>query len=228
MARERPLIIGVVGGSGSGKTTVTRAIYDLPGIDAAFIDQDAYYRDLSHLPLEERKRVNYDHPDAFDTDLLVHQLSQLALGVAVDKPTYDYAEHTRAAATIRAEPKQVILVDGILLFADARLRPLFDIKIYVDVAEDVRFIRRLQRDTAERGRVMEDVIRQYLATVRPMHLEFVEPSKRYADIIIPEGGFNRIGIEMIQARVQLEIERRRGRGANKRERSTGNGEREQQ
>lgn len=214
MARERSLIIGVVGGSGSGKTTVTRAIYDLPGVDAAFIDQDAYYNDLSHLPLEERKRVNYDHPDSFDTNLLVHQLTQLAQGHAVDKPTYDYAAHTRAAATIRAEPKNVILVDGILLFADARLRPLFDIKIYVDVSDDVRFIRRLQRDTAERGRSMEDVIRQYLATVRPMHMEFVEPSKRYADIIIPEGGFNRIGIEMIQARVQLEIQKR------KRQRST--------
>jgi len=214
VARERSLIIGVVGGSGSGKTTVTRAIYDLPGVDAAFIDQDAYYNDLSHLPLEERKRVNYDHPDSFDTDLLVHQLTQLAQGHAVDKPTYDYAAHTRAGATIRAEPKNVILVDGILLFADPRLRPLFDIKIYVDVSDDVRFIRRLQRDTAERGRSMEDVIRQYLATVRPMHMEFVEPSKRYADIIIPEGGFNRIGIEMIQARVQLEIQKR------KRQRST--------
>lgn len=209
MLRERSLIIGVVGGSGSGKTTVTRAIYDLPGVDAAFIDQDAYYNDLSHLPLDERKRVNYDHPDSFDTNLLVHQLTQLAQGHAVDKPTYDYAAHTRAAATIRAEPKNVILVDGILLFADARLRPLFDIKIYVDVSDDVRFIRRLQRDTAERGRSMEDVIRQYLATVRPMHMEFVEPSKRYADIIIPEGGFNRIGIEMIQARVQLEIQKRK-------------------
>jgi uridine kinase len=221
MPAERPLIIGVVGGSGSGKTTVTRAIHDLPGVDAAFIDQDAYYRDLSHLPLEERKRVNYDHPEAFDTDLLVHQLSMLSEGHPVDKPTYDYAAHTRAAATVRAEPKNVILVDGILLFADVRLRALFDIKIYVDVAEDVRFIRRLQRDTSERGRSMEDVIRQYLATVRPMHLEFVEPSKRYADIIIPEGGFNRIGIEMIQARVQLEIQKR------KRQRSTVNGQRDQ-
>ena len=221
MPAERPLIIGVVGGSGSGKTTVTRAIHDLPGVDAALIDQDAYYRDLSHLPLEERKRVNYDHPEAFDTDLLVHQLSRLSEGHPVDKPTYDYAAHTRAAATVRAEPKNVILVDGILLFADVRLRALFDIKIYVDVAEDVRFIRRLQRDTSERGRSMEDVIRQYLATVRPMHLEFVEPSKRYADIIIPEGGFNRIGIEMIQARVQLEIQKR------KRQRSTVNGQRDQ-
>ncbi len=205
---ERPLIIGVVGGSGSGKTTVTRAIYDMDGVDAAFIDQDAYYRDLGHLALEDRKRVNFDHPDAFDTELLVAQLGALQRGEAVDKPTYDYAAHTRASLTQRVEPRDVILVDGIMLFADARLRPLFDIKIYVDVAEDVRFIRRLQRDTAERGRSMDDVIRQYLATVRPMHLEFVEPSKRYADIIIPEGGFNKIGVEMIQARVRLEINRR--------------------
>ncbi len=207
---ERPLIIGVVGGSGSGKTTVTRAIYDMDGVDAAFIDQDAYYRDLSHLPLEDRKRVNYDHPDAFDTELLVTQLGGLARGEAIDKPTYDYAAHTRATLTQRVEPRHVILVDGILLFADDRLRALFDIKIYVDVAEDVRFIRRLQRDVAERGRSMDDVIRQYLATVRPMHLEFIEPSKRYADIIIPEGGHNKIGVEMIQARVRHEIQRRRG------------------
>jgi uridine kinase len=202
-------VIGVVGGSGSGKTTVARSIYDMPGMDAAFLDQDAYYRDLSHLPLEERKRVNFDHPDAFDTALLVAHLEALARGDAIEKPTYDYAAYTRAARTERIESRDVVLVDGILLFADARLRALIDIKIYVDVAEDVRFIRRLQRDTETRGRSMDEVIRQYLATVRPMHLEFVEPSKRYADIIIPEGGFNRIGIEMIQARVQLEVERRR-------------------
>lgn len=202
------MIIGVVGGSGSGKTTVTRAIYDMPGVDAAFIDQDAYYRDLGHLTLEDRKRVNFDHPDAFDTDLLVEHLGALSRGEAIDKPTYDFAAHNRAAETVRIEPREVILVDGILLFADARLRPLFDVKIFVDVGDDIRFIRRLQRDVAERGRTMDDVIRQYLATVRPMHLEFVEPSKRYADLIIPEGGFNRIGIEMIQARVRYEIERR--------------------
>jgi uridine kinase len=202
-------VIGVVGGSGSGKTTVARSIYDMPGMDAAFLDQDAYYRDLTHLPLEERKRVNFDHPDAFDTELLVAHLDALARGQAIEKPTYDYAAYTRAARTERIESRDVVLVDGILLFADARLRALIDIKIYVDVAEDVRFIRRLQRDTATRGRSMDEVIRQYLATVRPMHLEFVEPSKRYADIIIPEGGFNRIGIEMIQARVQLEVVRRR-------------------
>jgi uridine kinase len=202
-------VIGVVGGSGSGKTTVARSIYDMPGMDAAFLDQDAYYRNLSHLSLEERKRVNFDHPDAFDTELLVAHLEALARGDAIEKPTYDYAAYTRAASTERIESRDVVLVDGILLFADARLRALIDIKIYVDVAEDVRFIRRLQRDTQGRGRSMDEVIRQYLATVRPMHLEFVEPSKRYADIIIPEGGFNRIGIEMIQARVQLEVERRR-------------------
>lgn len=202
-------MIGVVGGSGSGKTTVARSIYDMPGMDAAFLDQDAYYRDLAHLPLEERKRVNFDHPDAFDTKLLVTHLEALARGDAIEKPSYDYAAYTRAARTERIESRDVVLVDGILLFADARLRALIDIKIYVDVAEDVRFIRRLQRDTQTRGRSMDEVIRQYLATVRPMHLEFVEPSKRYADIIIPEGGFNRIGIEMIQARVQLEVERRR-------------------
>ena len=207
-------MIGVVGGSGSGKTTVARSIYDMPGMDAAFLDQDAYYRDLSHLPLEERKRVNFDHPDAFDTELLVAHLDALARGDAIEKPTYDYAAYTRAARTERVESRDVVLVDGILLFADARLRALIDIKIYVDVAEDVRFIRRLQRDTETRGRSMDEVIRQYLATVRPMHLEFVEPSKRYADIIIPEGGFNRIGIEMIQARVQLEIEKRQRSAVN--------------
>jgi uridine kinase len=206
----------VVGGSGSGKTTVTRAIYEMDGVDAALIDQDAYYRDLAHLVIEDRKRVNYDHPDAFDTELLVAQLGALSRGEAIDKPTYDYAAHTRAALTQRVEPRHVILVDGILLFADARLRPLFDIKIYVDVGEDVRFIRRLQRDVSERGRSMDDVIRQYLATVRPMHLEFVEPSKRYADIIIPEGGHNKIGVEMIQARVRHEIERRGWQGGERR------------
>ena len=202
-------MIGVVGGSGSGKTTVARAIYDFLGMDAAFIDQDAYYRDLLHLPLEERRRINFDHPDAFDTELLVEHLTRLQQGLPIQKPTYDFAAHTRAPATVEIHPRDVILIDGILLFADARLRPLFDIKIFVDVAEDVRFIRRLQRDIAERGRTMDDVIRQYLTTVRPMHLEFVEPSKRYADIILPEGGHNRIGVEMILARVELELSRRR-------------------
>ena len=207
---QRPLLIGIVGGSGSGKTTVARAIHDFLGRDAAFIDQDAYYRDLSHLTFEERRLVNFDHPDAFDTDLFVAQLTQLQAGESIRKPTYDYPAHTRAEAVVEVEPRDVILVDGILLFADPRLRALFDIRIYVDVAEDVRFIRRLQRDVRDRGRSMDDVIRQYLQTVRPMHLEFVEPSKRWADVIIPEGGHNRIGVEMLLARVELELARRRG------------------
>lgn len=207
---QRPLIIGIVGGSGSGKTTVARAILDaLGGVDAAFIDQDAYYRDLKHLSYDERSRFNFDHPDAFDTDLMVAQIEQLASGAAIDKPTYDYSQHTRAERTERVEPRDVVLVDGIMLFVDPRLRALFDIKIYVDVADDIRFIRRLQRDVAERGRSVESIIKQYLSTVRPMHLEFVEPSRRWADIIVPEGGHNRIGIEMIQARVVLEVARRR-------------------
>ncbi|HSC58164.1 MAG TPA: uridine kinase [Gemmatimonadales bacterium] len=208
---QRPLIIGIVGGSGSGKTTVARSILDaLGGVDAAFVDQDAYYRDLKHLSYDERARFNFDHPDAFDTDLMVSQIGQLAAGQAIDKPTYDYSQHTRAARTERVEPRDVVLVDGIMLFVDQRLRSLFDIKIYVDVADDVRFIRRLQRDVAERGRSVDSIIKQYLSTVRPMHLEFVEPSRHWADIIVPEGGHNRIGIEMIQSRVVLEVARRRG------------------
>jgi len=209
---NRPLIIGVVGGSGSGKTTVARAIHASLGLDAAFVDMDAYYRDQAHLPFAERRLVNYDHPDAFDLDLMVEQLSRLSRGEAIEKPTYDFAGHTRAARRELIEPRQAIIVDGILLLVEPRLRALFDIKVFVDVDDDVRFIRRLQRDVQERGRSMEDVIRQYLSTVRPMHLEFVEPSKRYADIIIPEGGHNRVGVEMLLARVELEVGRRSGRG----------------
>ena len=206
----RPLIIGLVGGSGSGKTTVARAILDaLGGVDAAFIDQDAYYKDLHTLSLEERAKVNFDHPESLDNDLLVAHLAALANGVAIDKPTYDFAHHTRAERSVRVEPRDVVLVDGILLFVDARIRRLLDIKIFIDVPDDVRFIRRLQRDVAERGRTMDSVIDQYLATVRPMHQEFVEPSKRHADVILPEGGHNVIGVEMIQARVRDELRRRR-------------------
>jgi len=212
MSPGRPLVIGLAGGSGSGKTTVAQAILEAIVTESVLIDQDAYYRDLAHLPLEERKKVNFDHPDAFDTELMIAQLRLLASGQVIEKPTYDYPAHTRAAATVRVEPRDVILVEGILLFADARLRQLFDVKVYVDVADDVRFIRRLQRDVVERGRTMDSVIQQYLTTVRPMHLEFVEPSKRYADVILPEGGLNRIGIEMIIARIEREA-RRRAAGA---------------
>jgi uridine kinase len=209
--RIAPLIIGVVGGSGSGKTTVSRAILDATGLGAAFIDADAYYKDLGHLTLEERKQVNFDHPDALDNDLLIVHLQQLSQGIAIEKPTYDYAAHTRAEARVRVEPSEIVIVDGILLFTDPRLLALFDIKIFVDVADDIRFIRRMQRDLNERGRSVQDVVRQYMGTVRPMHLEFVEPSKRHADVILPEGGHNRIGVEMIIARVLMELQRRQGR-----------------
>jgi uridine kinase len=203
-----PLIIGVAGGSGSGKTTVARAIVEHLDLDAVLIDADAYYCDLAHLSLEERKQVNFDHPDALDVPLLAEHLTSLAEGRSIEKPTYDFAAHTRATRTVMVEPRDVVLVDGILIFSDSRLRPLFDIKVFVDVAGDVRFIRRMRRDILERGRRLEDVIDQYLGTVRPMHMEFVEPSKRYADVILPEGGQNTIGIEMIRARVESEIQQR--------------------
>jgi uridine kinase len=178
-------------------------------MNAAFIDMDAYYRDLSHLSYADRSLVNFDHPDAFDMDLMVEHLLELQAGHPIPKPVYDFTIHSRAAATVEILPRDVIVVDGILLLADARLRDRFDIKVFVDVDDDVRFIRRLQRDVAERGRTMDDVIRQYLTTVRPMHLEFVEPSRRHADVIIPQGGYNRIGVEMILARVDAELGRRR-------------------
>lgn len=205
---SRPLIIGVVGGSGSGKTTVARALLDSSGVMAAFLDQDAYYRALDHLAMDERRQVNFDHPDSLDNDLLVQHLEALAQGQAIDKPSYDFAAHTRAPSTVRVEPAPIVIVDGILLFTEPRLRALFDIKVFVDVADDIRFIRRMLRDVAERGRTVEDVVRQYLGTVRPMHLEFVEPSKRWADVIIPEGGHNRIGVEMLIARVREELQQR--------------------
>lgn len=205
----RPLVIGVAGGSGSGKTTIARQIDEAVGFGSVLVEMDAYYKDLGHLPLAERKKVNYDHPDALDLDLLVAQLDMLLAGQAIDKPTYDYAAFTRAERTVRVESMDVIIVEGILLFVDARVRDRCDIRVFVDVDGDVRFIRRLQRDVEERGRSMDSVVAQYLTTVRPMHLEFVEPSKRWAHVILPEGGLNRIGVEMILARAEQEAAARR-------------------
>jgi len=202
----KPIIIGVAGGTGSGKTTVSEAILERVGKERiTYIQHDSYYKDLSHLPLEERHKINFDHPDALDTSLLVEHLKRLQAGSSVEVPIYDFTTHTRKRETRRVEPRSVTLVEGILIFADKALRELMDVKIFVDTDADIRFIRRLQRDITERGRTMESVVRQYMETVRPMHLEFVEPSKRYADIIIPEGGFNVTAIDMVVAKVQSMI-----------------------
>ena len=207
----KPFVIGIAGGTGSGKTTVARRIYESLHLDSAvFLDQDSYYRRLDHLPLEERRTINFDHPDSLDNDLLIEQLARLIASEPIEKPLYDFAAHNRAAETQRVEPRDVILVEGILLFVDPRLRELFDLKIFVDTEADVRFIRRLQRDLELRGRTIDSVIDQYLTTVRPMHFEFVEPSKRYADIILPRGGSNAPGIEVITARLRERLSVERG------------------
>jgi uridine kinase len=207
----RPVIVGVSGGTASGKTTIFEAVLDRVGRDkVAFIQHDAYYVDLSHLPVAERRKVNFDHPDALESGLLVAHLDALRRGKAVEVPVYDFSTYVRWEQTRRVEPKPVILVEGILIFAERELRRQFDIKIYVDADADLRFIRRLQRDIAERGRTMEAVIEQYLETVRPMHLEFVEPSKRYADVIIPTGGFNPIAIDMVSTKIMTMIGNRDG------------------
>jgi uridine kinase len=209
--RKRPVVIGIAGGTGSGKTTVAEAIVRRIGPERiALIQQDSYYKDQSHLPMEERVRINYDHPDSIDTALLIRHLQELIAGRPVEVPIYDFTTYTRTPHTRRVEPRPVILVEGILVFVEKALRDLFDIKIYVDADPDIRFIRRLQRDLAERGRTLESVIQQYLSTVRPMHLEFVEPSKRYADIIIPEGGFNTVALDMIIARIRSMLEENGG------------------
>ncbi len=199
----QPLIIGVAGGTGSGKTTVSRTIVERVGRERiAWLQHDAYYRDQSNKPLEARARVNYDHPDSLETELLIAQLKQLRSGKPVQVPIYDFATHTRKQETRCVDPHSIILVEGILILSDTALRELFDVKIFVDTDADLRLIRRLKRDMAERGRTFESVITQYMDTVRPMHLEFVEPSKRYADVIIPEGGHNLVALEMIIARIQ--------------------------
>ena len=203
----KPLVIGIAGGSGSGKSTVARNVAAALGdASVAFIDMDAYYLDHAHLPIEERRKVNWDHPNAFDWELLVHQLGCLSQGFAVDKPVYDFVEHARSAETVRIPPADVVVIDGILLFVDARVRALCDVKVFVDADADIRLIRRIRRDMAKRGRPLAEILDQYLSTVQPMHLEFVEPSKRYADVIVPRGGHNPVAIEMIVAKIARRLQ----------------------
>ena len=203
MSDIRPVVIGVTGGSGSGKTTVSRNIIErLQGESVVMIPQDAYYNDQGHLPMAERQNVNYDHPDAFDHNLLIQQVKALLNGESIEQPTYDYAQHTRSTKTIHIEPANVIILEGVLLFTDPAVRDLLDIKLYVDTDDDLRFIRRLQRDIIERGRTVDSVISQYLDTVKPMYHQFVEPTKRYADVILPEGGANEVGINMLEAQIR--------------------------
>lgn len=205
----KPLIIGIAGGSGSGKTTVARRVADsLTAASVALLDMDAYYRNYAHLPVEERRRVNWDHPESFDTDLLVDHLDALLAGQGVAKPVYDFVTHTRSTRTIDVPPADVIVIDGILLFVDERVRDLCDVKVFVEADADIRLIRRIKRDMVKRGRPLEEVLEQYLTTVQPMHLQFVEPSKRYADVIVPRGGHNAVATEMIVAKIQRRLEAR--------------------
>src|SRR5512146_350602 len=198
-----PIVIGIAGGSGSGKTTVANVILQRVGADRiAYLPHDAYYRELTHLPYARRVEVNFDHPDSLESELMIQHILQLKEWQPIDLPVYDFTTHSRTSQTIRVEPQRVILVEGILIFAEKELRELFDVKIFVDTDPDIRLIRRMQRDITERGRTTESVINQYLRTVRPMHLEFVEPSKRYADVIIPEGGFNEVAMDMVTTRIE--------------------------
>jgi len=203
-SKVKPIVFGVAGGTASGKTTVARAVLEAVGASQiAYLPHDAYYRDRRDLPFEERARLNYDHPDSLETKLLVHHIKELLVGAPVHVPVYDFTAHRRTDDTILVEPAPIVLVDGILILTKRKLRDLMDIKVYVDTDADVRFIRRLQRDMHERGRSLDSVVQQYLDTVRPMHLKFVEPSKRYADIIIPGGGHNRVAMEMVVSRLQM-------------------------
>jgi uridine kinase len=198
LGKHSRLVVGVAGGSGSGKTTVVRRIVEALGLDrVSILDHDRYYRDRLDLRLEDRTTLNYDHPDSLETDLMVRHVAELKAGRAVEAPLYDFARYVRRTTTETVEPRRAIIVEGILIFADAALRAQMDIKVFVDTDDDTRFIRRLRRDVAERGRTMDSVIDQYLATVKPMHLEFVEPSKRYADVIIPQGGHNPVAVDLL-------------------------------
>ncbi len=201
--KKTPLVIGIAGGSGSGKTTAADIILKKVGKHRiAYLQHDSYYRDLSKLPVNQRREVNFDHPDSLESGLMMDHILQLKLWKSVEVPIYDFTTHNRTEKTIHVEPRRVILVEGILIFTEPVLRSLFDVKIFVDTDADIRFIRRLKRDIEERGRTTEMVVKQYLSTVRPMHLDFVEPSKRYADVIIPEGGLNEVAMDMVIARIE--------------------------
>ncbi|MFB7157175.1 MULTISPECIES: uridine kinase [unclassified Lysinibacillus] len=207
MATKRPVVIGIAGGSCSGKTSVTHAIYDVfRDHSVVVIEQDFYYKDQSHLTFEERLGTNYDHPLAFDNDLLIEHLKKLLVRQPIEKPVYDYVQHTRAKEVIHVEPVDVIILEGILVLEDADLRDLMDIKLFVDTDSDLRIIRRIMRDIKERGRTTDSVIEQYLSAVRPMHNLFIEPTKRYADIIIPEGGDNEVAIDLMVTKIKTILE----------------------
>ena len=200
---KRPIFIGITGGTGSGKSTIAKEIYRQFGEDCiAMIEQDSYYKDQSHLSMEDRVKTNYDHPNAFDNNLLVSHLESLLNGHSIQKPSYDFSIHNRIEDTTKVEPKEIVIVEGILILEDPRIRELLDIKIYVDTDADVRIIRRMVRDINERGRTMESVINQYLNVVKPMHNQFTEPTKKFADLIIPEGGHNKVAIDIIVAKIK--------------------------
>lgn len=208
MDTEFPFIIGVAGGSGSGKTTVSHRIREMVGLEhIAYLQHDSYYHDHSHLSVEERALVNYDHPDSLNTALLVAHLRMLRAGLAIDVPTYDFATHSRRAETLHMEPSRIVLVEGILIFAEKDLRDLMDLRIFVETDADIRFIRRLQRDMGERGRTLDSIVKQYMTTVRPMHMDFVEPSRRYAHVIVPDGGKNRMAMQMISSMLHAVLQK---------------------
>lgn len=199
----KSLVIGICGGTGSGKTTITNRIIEaLAEASVQVLQQDHYYKDLPQMPVDERARQNFDHPESIDTKLFVEHVRGLREGRAIDRPVYDFTKHARKAETMRLEPRPALIVEGILIFECKALRELMDVKIFVDTDADIRFIRRLGRDIRERGRTTESVVQQYMSTVRPMHMEFVEPSKRYADVIIPEGGHNEVGIDLVIQKIR--------------------------
>jgi uridine kinase len=207
MSNKKPVIIGVAGGTGSGKTTVSRVIRQRVGLERiAYLQHDSYYKDNSHLSAAKRTQINFDHPESLETSLLIKHLKKLLVGTTIETPTYDFTRHRRLPTTIRVESKPVILVEGILIFAEPELRQMFDVKIFVHTEDDIRFIRRLRRDLEQRGRSVHSVIDQWLTTVKPMHNEFVEPSKRWVDIIIPRGGKNHVAMDMVVTRIESLLE----------------------